>query len=102
MTTVDRTGLPSARASKSERIDLRVTPAQKRLLESAAAAEEITLTEFVLQSASVAARRALADRTQFVLPADRWEAFVALLDREPRYDATLAALLLRPSVLDPG
>ena len=100
MATVDAPGPSRARPGKSERIDLRVTPAQKRLLEDAAAAEEITLTEFVLQSASVAARSALADRTQFVLPSDRWVAFSAALDREPSYLPDLAAFLARPAVLD--
>jgi mRNA interferase RelE/StbE len=41
----------------------------------------------------------LADRTTFVLPAERWDAFVELLEREPRPMPGLAAFLARPSIL---
>ncbi|MBI3748064.1 MAG: DUF1778 domain-containing protein [Chloroflexi bacterium] len=41
-----------------------------------------------------------ADRRVFVLPSDRWDEFVAMLDREPMDRPRLAALLLSPSSLD--
>lgn len=87
-------------STKSERLDLRVDPDQKRLLEDAAAATNRTVTAFVLQSASIAAQDVLADRTSFSLPADAWEAFAAALDRPPRADPRLATFLAEPSVLD--
>lgn len=88
------------RATKSERLDLRVSRDQKHLFEDAAAITDRTLTEFVVQSASVAAQNVLADRKQFVLSAQAWEAFSAALDREPRYLPRLAAFLAEPSVVD--
>lgn len=92
---------PSAdRAAKGARLDLRVSSEQKRLLEEAAAATDRTVTDFVLASAALAARDVMADRTRFALPPDRWAAFTAAMDREPRYLPRLAAFLSEPSVLD--
>lgn len=42
-----------------------------------------------------------ADRRRFVLPAERWDEFMAFLDREPADRPRLAALLSSPSILDP-
>ena len=41
-----------------------------------------------------------ADRRHFVLSAERWDEFVAMLDREPSDRPRLAALLRSPSILD--
>jgi uncharacterized protein (DUF1778 family) len=91
---------PRTASTKSERLDLRVDPEQKRLLEEAAAATDRSVTAFVLQSASIAAQDVLADRTTFVLPRAEWEAFTAALERPARVDARLAAFLAERSVLD--
>lgn len=85
---------------KTERLDLRVSREQKQLLEEAATYLERSVTEFVVQAASVAARDVMADRTQFVLSPDQWAAFSEAIDREPRYLPRLAALLAEPSVHD--
>jgi uncharacterized protein (DUF1778 family) len=88
------------RAVKTARLDLRISPDQKQLFEEAAAVTDQTVTEFVVQSAAVAARDVVADRTRFVLPPDQWAAFRAAIEREPRYLPRLAAFLGEPSVLD--
>ena len=95
-TPVDRSG----RAAKTARLDLRVTPEQKRHLEEAAALAEQSVTEFVVASARSAANEILADRTRFVLSPDQWTAFMDAIDRPPRYLPKLASLLSSPSVLD--
>jgi uncharacterized protein (DUF1778 family) len=59
----------------------------------------MSTSAFVLSHATQAAREVLADRTTFVLPDDRWDAFVQVLDREERPMPGLAAFLARPSVL---
>lgn len=87
---------------KNDRLELRLEPAQRHLLDEAAAAAEMTVSAFVLSHATEAAREVLADRTSFVLPADRWDAFTGLLEREVRPMPGLAAFLARPSVLDEG
>lgn len=87
-------------AGKTARLDLRVSDAQKALLEEAASYEGRTVTDFVMQAASVAARDVLADRTQFVLSSEQWAAFSEAIDREPRHPPRLSRLLTEQSVLD--
>ena len=89
-----------SRATETERLDLRVSREQKRLLEEAATYMDRTVTDFVVQAASVAARDVMADRTRFVLSPEQWAAFSEMIDREPRYLPRLAALLAEPTVLD--
>ena len=81
--------------SRSERVDLRMTPAAKRTLMQAAAAENKTLTEFLLDRGLQAAYDTLADRRTFVLDSERWQAFMAELDRPPADNPRLGALLAR-------
>ena len=85
---------------KDDRLELRLEPANRRLLDEAAAATSVSVSAFVLTHATAAAREVLADRTSFVLPDDRWDAFIELLDRDARPMPRLAAFLARPSVLD--
>ena len=85
---------------KEDRLELRLEPANRRLLDEAAAASSMSTSAFVLTHATEAAREVLADRTAFVLPNDRWDAFVQLLEREERPMPGLAAFLARPSVFD--
>lgn len=85
---------------KEDRLELRLEPSSRRLLDEAAAASSMSTSAFVLSHATDAAREVLAERTTFVLPPERWDAFVDLLDREERPMPGLAAFLARPSVLD--
>jgi Uncharacterized protein conserved in bacteria len=85
---------------KSDRLELRLDPTQRRLLDEAAAANGVSVSAFVLDHATEAARDVLADRTTFVLPAERWDEFVELLERDARPSPELAAFLARPRVLD--
>lgn len=86
--------------TKSERIALRVSENQRELLYAASRASASTLSDFVLGAATRAAADMLADRQIFVLPADRWDAFVEILDRPARSLPRLAAFLARRSVLN--
>lgn len=85
---------------KDDRLELRLEPAHRRLLDEAAAASAMSVSAFVLSHATQAAREVLADRTSFVLPADRWDAFIDLLERDARPMPALAAFLARQTVLD--
>jgi len=89
-----------AAAAKSERIELRVTPAQKDTFARAAEARGETMTDFINDAASVAAQEALANRTAFVLSKDQWKAFVAALDRPAQPKKRLAKLLKKKSILE--
>jgi uncharacterized protein (DUF1778 family) len=86
---------------KAERLQLRLEADRRQLLDSAAAASGMSTSAFVLAHATEAASQVLADRTVFVLPPDRWNTFVELLDRPEQPVEGLAAFLARPSILEP-
>ena len=85
---------------KDDRLELRLEPANRRLFDEAAIASSMSVSAFVLTHATDAARAVLADRTTFVLPDDRWDAFTELLERDARPMPGLAAFLAESSVLD--
>jgi uncharacterized protein (DUF1778 family) len=64
---------------RSERIEARVTPEQKKLLERAAALEGRSLTDFLLNSAQAAASTTIARHELLELTPDDQETFVAAL-----------------------
>jgi uncharacterized protein (DUF1778 family) len=78
-----------------ERVRLRMTPTAKRMLQSAAAATNKTLTEFVLGAGLNAALDTLADRRVFQLDDKDWEAFKAALAAPPNTNPKLGKLLAR-------
>jgi uncharacterized protein (DUF1778 family) len=80
---------------RSERVDLRMTPTAKQVLQRAAAVSNKTLTEFLLDSGMHAAHETLADRRLFVVDARLWEEFTALLEAPPADNPRLRALLAR-------
>jgi uncharacterized protein (DUF1778 family) len=87
-------------AKVKERWDFRVASETDRLVREAAETADRTLTDFVVEAAVVQAERVLADRTQFVLDAERWNRFVELLDRSPQDNPGLEKLFSRPGVFD--
>ena len=89
-----------ATARKDDRLELRLEPRRRELLDEAAAAAGMSTSAFVLSHATEAARDVLADRTSFVLPPERWDAFVRMLDRPARPVDSLAAFLAGPAVTD--
>jgi uncharacterized protein (DUF1778 family) len=80
---------------RSERVDLRMTPAAKQTLQRAAAVTNKTLTEFLLDTGLNAALDTLADRRVFQLDQKRWEAFMVALSAPPKSNAKLRKLLAR-------
>jgi uncharacterized protein (DUF1778 family) len=94
-TSQTRTGRP-----KTDRLELRISREERRILDEAAATSGMSVSAFVLSHATDAARDLLADRTSFVLPPERWNTFVTMLELDPRPMPGLAAFLARRSVLD--
>jgi uncharacterized protein (DUF1778 family) len=94
-------GAMAPRSNRTEKLDLRLTPAAKRTLQAAASAERKSVSEFVLETALSQAEERLADRRTFTLGAKSWDAFVAALDAPPRRHARLERLFRERSVLDP-
>jgi uncharacterized protein (DUF1778 family) len=89
-----------ATARKEDRLELRLEPDRRLLLDEAASASGMSTSAFVLAHATEAAREVVADRTSFVLPVERWDAFVRLLERDEQPVEALAAFLAGPSVAD--
>jgi uncharacterized protein (DUF1778 family) len=73
---------------RSERVDLRMTPAAKQTLQRAAAVSHKTLTEFLLDSGLDAAVATLADRRVFQLDERDWNEFMAALASPPSLRTT--------------
>ena len=89
-----------ASGARSEKLDLRLTPAAKVMLREAASASQQSVSEFVLQSALSRAEEALADRQRFGLTAARFAQFMKALDAPVRSMPRARRLLTKPSVFD--
>ena len=87
--------------ARTEKLDLRLTPAAKEMLQEAASASSRSLSEFVLESALARAEEALPDRRRFGLDAVRWSAFQAALDAPSRPLPRLGRLLAQQGPFDP-
>ena len=90
----------STRTIRTEKLDLRLTQDAKRTIQAAAAAARRSVSDFVLESALTRAGEALADRRFFSLSAEKWKAFMALLDARPRRLPRLEKLLREPGFFD--
>lgn len=93
--------MPS-RATRSEKLDLRLTRHAKRTLQAAAATSHRSVSEFVLESALARAGETLADRRTFTLNDKQWKAFLAALDAPARPLPRLERLLKEPGFFDAG
>lgn len=85
---------------REERLEVRLTAESKALLSKAADAENKSISAFVLDSGLTAAAEALADRTEFSISSDSYNAFLRVLDAPPVSKPRLDRLLNTPSVLD--
>jgi len=63
--------------AKNERLDLRVTSDQKRLLQQAANLKGETVSDFVLSSAMASADEALLDQRVFLLESEAFDQLVS-------------------------
>jgi uncharacterized protein (DUF1778 family) len=95
--------MSTSNQSKSERIDVRATPAVKHLLQQASQLNHKSVSEFLLEAGIMAANKSLADRRRFELEDSQWLAFNAALERpvaSPASKARLHTLLSTPSILE--
>lgn len=88
-------------ATKTERLNLRLTAAQDAVLRSAAAARGESTSDYVLRHAVEAAEMDLADRRVFVIDDAAWTALQGLISAQPELPLPMAKLLSSPSVLEP-
>jgi uncharacterized protein (DUF1778 family) len=83
-------------AVKDERLQIRVDPAGKSLLERAAAASHLNVSAFVLQAAAARAEEIIAERHTISLSAEAARAFDEALQRPARVNERLAEALRKP------
>ena len=88
--------------TRSQKLDLRLTPAAKQTLQAAARTAGRSVSEFVIESALARAEDTLPDRRRFTLTAEQWTAFQQMLDAPPRPSPRLRKLLREPSVFERG
>lgn len=86
--------------TRNERLNVRVTADQARLIRRAAKTTKVNLSSFLVESACLRAEESLASQQHFVYTAKQWDAFTAALDRAVRDKPRLRALLSKPSVLE--
>jgi uncharacterized protein (DUF1778 family) len=92
--------MPVAAGKKEHRIQLRASRHEVSTISRAAETAGLSLTAFILESASERAQRTLADQRLFELNARQWQAFIEALDRPPRRVPRLEKLMREPSVLE--
>jgi len=79
----------SATKLKTERLDCRILPEHKRLLERAAEKSGLRVTDFVVSSSVIAAREVLQSE-EIRLSREDWDRFVASLKEESAPNEKLA------------
>ncbi len=80
-------------SSKTQRVDLRVSPAAKEMIQAAAQSQDKTVSEFLLDSGLASAAETLAERRLFLLDDTQWAKFQVALDTPPRARPRLARLM---------
>ena len=81
---------------RSDRLQLRVSPHQRVVIQRAAEASHETVTDYVVRHAVSAAKNDLADRRYFELDEAAWTEFQALLDRPAVHKPALDKLFGQP------
>ena len=89
-----------ARSVRSKKLDLRLSSADKRILEAAASISNCSVREFVQDSALSRAHEMLADRRTFILSKAKWAEFQADLDAPTRRTPRMQRLLTEPGFFD--
>ena len=82
---------------RSERLEVRTTPEDRALIDRAVAAVGTDLTAFVVSSVTTAARRVLADRTEFIMSPKVAKVWEAINKRQARDLPGLRKLMKRAS-----
>jgi len=82
-------------SSKGGRLEARVTPETKRLIERAANIRGTTVTDFVVASAQQSAIQTVKEFGRLSLASEAWDAFVLVLAHPPKPNARLKSAAAR-------
>ena len=94
------TALASSPSARSARLGLRATPEQEAVLRRAAEVSQKSLTDFILDSACLAAEQTLLDQRLFMVSGQQYQALMGLLDRPEQPNAGLTDLFSRKAPWD--
>jgi uncharacterized protein (DUF1778 family) len=86
---------PIPAPSRSARLGLRATPAQELVLRRAAEAAHKSLTDFILDSACLAAEHTLLDQRLFMATGPQYRGLMDLLEQPAQDNAGLRDLFSR-------
>ena len=84
-------------STRSARLGMRSSPAQLAVLRRAAEVAHKSLTDFVLDSACLAAEQTLLDQRLFMVSNQDYQALLEVLDRPARSNAGLKKLFSQPA-----
>lgn len=87
-------------AARSARLGLRATPEQEAVLRRAAEVAHKSLTDFILDSACLAAEQALLDQRLFMVSGSQCQALMELLERPAQPNEGLRDLFSRKAPWD--
>src|SRR5208337_1841259 len=83
--------MPRTAVNRDDRLELRTTREEKRLLAAAAAYERLDITSFVMRSVLPAARKVVDQNERIALSARDTARVLALLDNPPKPSKALLA-----------
>jgi uncharacterized protein (DUF1778 family) len=92
--------IASSTSARSARLGLRATPEQEAVLRRAADVAHKSLTEFILDSACMAAEQTLLDQRLFMVSGSQYQALMALLDAPEQTNDGLRDLFSRKAPWD--
>jgi len=91
---------PTSTTARSARLGLRATAEQEAVLRRAAQVAHKSLTDYILDSACLAAEQTLLDQRLFMVTGSQYQALLNLLDRPSQENEGLARLFSRPAPWD--
>lgn len=94
------TATPTFPSARSSRLGLRATSDQEAVLRRAADVAHKSLTDFILDSACLAAEQTLLDQRLFMVSGQQYQALIELLDQPAQENEGLKRLFSRPAPWD--
>ena len=92
--------IASSSIARSARLGLRATPEQEAVLRRAADVAHKSLTDFILDSACLAAEQTLLDQRLFMTTGSQYQALMDLLERPAQTNEGLRDLFSRKAPWD--
>ncbi len=94
------TAIPSSPTARSARLGLRATREQEAVLRRAAEVAHKSLTDFILDSACLAAEQTLLDQRLFMVSGSQYQALMDLLEQPEQTNEGLRDLFSRKAPWD--